>query len=256
MKKLAVVIEYNDEEKRGRVLVRILPEMSETPASLLPWAVPLNIDFSGTSKETGYTHQVPEISSFIYCDVSDDWTLFEYTKDIPYLGTKYSYDENLKIITDSVEDLEEQVYPQPSYRKTKDGSINFLNTETGEQGLVLPSGFYSHIRANGTVKIKSLETSIEILENGSIKYESSNISFNFDNEAKEFVLTGVDRVKIGSAGDVAVLFEPLKEILSKLLSHNHVAPSGPTTPAQEASGTPLSSLSPKLNNMKSIIHTD
>ena len=256
MRKLALVVDTNDEDKKGKARIRILPEMRNMKEEYLPWATPQHRDRSGASKEKSYIHQVPEINSLVYCEVSDDWTTFEYTSEIPYIGAKYSYEENVDSILTSIEDLEEQTYPQPSYTATKDGTIQFINTDTGEQGLVHPSGTFLYIRPNGSVKVRSMETTLEILENGSIQVTGTNISFLFDNENKKFILTDVDNVEIGGASDFAVLFSPLKEILEKLLEHNHVAPTGPTTPAQESSGAPLSSLKSKLADLQSIIKTE
>lgn len=256
MKKLALVIDNIDEEKKGKIKLRILPEMNALSEDHLPWAEPLINNRSGSSKETALIHHVPEIDSFVYCTVSEDWTSFYYIEESPSIASKYQYDESLELITTAIEDLEEQTYPQPSYSKTKDGSITFLNTETGEQGLVHPSGLFTHIRSNGTIKIKSMDTTVEILENGSIDIISSNISFLFDNENKKLILRDLENIEINGAEDFAVLFSPLKEILEKLLAHNHIAPTGPTTPAQESSGTPLSSLKSKLNDLKSVIKTD
>jgi hypothetical protein len=70
------------------------------------------------------------------------------------------------------------------------------------------------------------------------------------------IFSNVESFEIGNASDFAVLFSPLKEILEKLLDHNHIAPTGPTMPAQESSGAPLSALKSRLENMKSIIQTD
>jgi hypothetical protein len=257
MKRLALVIDTNDSDKQGKIKLRILPEMNMMSEDHLPWAKPQIHSSYGLSKEeVTYSHNIPELNTLIYCDVSDDWTSFYYLDEIPYYGPGYSYEDTISSIQESIEDLEEQTYPQPSYQRTKDGTIAFHNTETGESGVVYSSGTYFYIRSDGTLKIKSGETSVEILENGSIQLTGSNVSFLFDNENKKLILTDVENLEVAGASDFAVLFSPLKEILEKLLDHNHIAPTGPTTPAQEASGTPLSALKSKINDMKSIIKTD
>lgn len=60
------------------------------------------------------------------------------------------------------------------------------------------------------------------------------------------------KLQIAGGGDNAVLFSVLEEILKELFNHNHTAPSGPTSPAQDASMVPLAGkLMAKLMQMKS-----
>lgn len=256
MRKMAKVIDNNDPDKIGRVLVQILPEMAELADNLLPWASPIYHDTSGLSPEGGFIHAVPELNTYVYCEVSEDWTEFDYVSDLPYNPTLYPYEETFEALGTAIEELEENTYPQPKFTKTQDGSVDFHNTETGERGFTHPSGAFVHVRSNGTMKLTSLGTTLELMEDGSFSLSSENISFLFDNENKKLILTDVVNMEIAGASDFAVLFTPLKEILEKLFDHNHVAPTGPTTPAQEPSGTPLSTLKSKLEDLKSIVKTD
>ncbi|NCB03783.1 MAG: hypothetical protein EOM67_16750, partial [Spirochaetia bacterium] len=197
MKRLALVIDTNDSDKQGKIKLRILPEMNMMSENHLPWARPQIHNSYGLSKEEGsYSHKIPELDTLVYCEVSDDWTSFYYLDEIPFYGPGYSYEDTLSFIQESIEELEEQTYPQPSYTKTKDGTVEFHNTETGESGIIYPSGTYFHVRSDGTLKVQSGETSVEILENGSIQLTGSNVSFLFDNENKKLILTDVENLEI------------------------------------------------------------
>lgn len=257
MKRIALVIDNKDPNLTGKIKVRILPEMQNVSEDLLPWASPsFSYNFGLSNEEGNSIHKIPEQEFYIYCEISEDWTSFTYLEELPYSVNKYSYEDILELIQENIEELGEQEYPQPSYFKTKDGTISFKNTKTGEQGFFTNSEIKVHLREDGTLKLQAKDTSLEVLENGSVSLEAEGFKLLFDNDNKKLILTEVEELEIGGASDVAVLFGPLKEILEKLLDHNHVAPTGPTTPAQESSGTPLSSLKGKLQDLKSIIKTD
>lgn len=257
MRRLAIVVDNKDPDKQGKVLLKILPEFSTFSDDKLPWATPkFNSPFGLLIEDGGNIHKIPEVDSYVYCDISEDWTSFQYSEEIPYLLSVYSYDDVLDIIKNSIDELGDNEYPQPFYEKTKDGSILFRNTDTGELGFISPSGFSFHLKEDGSFEIRTEKTFFRIGDKGEIVMESDGFSLTLDSENKKLIIDDIDKVEIGGASDVAVLFEPLKEILEKLLDHNHIAPTGPTTPAQEASGALLSVLKSKIQNMKSIINTD
>jgi hypothetical protein len=230
------VLDNNDPDKTGKIQVKIYPELENLSDSDQPWAKPSLLNPSGLSLEELQKHEVPEIDSLVEVEVSEDWVTFYYTIKSPYFEAVYDYDTLLSEISDVIEDLGEQTYPQPRMYKTADGNITFHNTETGEKGSIFPSGTFIHISDTGNVTVK----------NGELLF-----SVNVD-ENKVFI-QGMDSIEFGEAADSLALFTPLKEILEKLLDHNHIAPTGPTTPAQEPSGTPLSSSKSKLNDIESTI---
>lgn len=229
MRRVARVEDNNDSKKQGRVQVRIYPEFESLDQASLPWAEPYiegDICIPGNNPVGKYS--IPEKGSFIVVEIDSTWQEFHYLGLTP----KRDRGENLSDITKELSNLTDVdiTYPQPLYLlRSKDGSIAYHNTDTGELGIVSSKGVFVSFDSEGNLNLGS--------KDGSIMKFSSN---------GELTFTG----KVNSAGSSFALFEPLKEILEKLLTHIHVAPNGPTTAAQESTGVPLSTLKSKIQEME------
>lgn len=231
IKRIGLVIDNNDPDKLGRVKVRIFPEFDTLEENSLPWADPMNDDdicIPSDSSGVG-TFRIPEKDSYIVVLIDPTWQNFRYSGVTP----NRKRTDVITNITDNLSNLIDNVdttYPQPLYlMRTKDGTIAYHNTENGEMGIVSKNGIYLRYDSEGTFEMGSKDGSKLSLDT------QGNLNFS------------------GSTnGDSAlVLYEPLKDILEKLLDHVHVAPNGPTTAAQESNGTPLSSLKGDLEKMVS-----
>jgi hypothetical protein len=135
------VINIQDVEQKGRVQVRIYPELLDVPDSDLPWATPLieqNI------------HHVPPLNSFVLVEVSEDWTLFKYSLITPFARSTYPYEEIKGIIGGN------HTYPEPMAMKTEDGSVLFYDQKTGECGVVHSSGVKITVDKDKHVKIEGV----------------------------------------------------------------------------------------------------
>lgn len=135
------VINIQDVEQKGRVQVRIYPELVDVPDSDLPWATPLieqNI------------HHVPPLNSFVLVEVSEDWTSFKYSLITPFARSTYPYEEIKGIIGGS------HTYPEPMAMKTEDGSVLFYDQSTQECGIVHSSGTKIILDKTGHVKIEGV----------------------------------------------------------------------------------------------------
>lgn len=231
------VIDNIDPEKRGRIQLRIYPELLDVPDSDLPWVEP-----STRMK----THIVPKIESFVFVEVSDDWTFFRYEQKSPYVSALYPY-EKIKESLDSAKNIGDHEYPQPMAYLMEDGSTYFHNEETGECGLIHSSGLHIILKDDG---------SFSLVQDGVIdlEFDASGGEFSIK-EVAGIEFPDISSVVFGEGAEGVVLFDTLKEVLEKLLDHNHIAPTGPTLPAQESSGTPLSVQKSKLSKMKSKIIT-
>ncbi len=255
--KIGKVTDNNDPDKLGRIQVLVIPELQDISESDLPWAKPIYNSTNGTPTDELRYHNIPDVGSYVRLKISEDWTSFYYSQESLYFSSLYDYEDLYSQISDVIEDIGDNEYPQPQMQKDTDGFIQFHNTETGERGFIFPSGTALHI-IDSTINLigeNGLKTIIDTSSNLiTIESDSSTIEFDMDNNKIKF--TDIEQVDIGSSADVLTLFSPLKEILEKLLDHNHVAPTGPTLPAQESSGTPLSAQKSKLNDMKSIVNSD
>lgn len=145
---IAKVVDNNDPEKLGKIKIKIVPEMENFDENLLPW-VGIYKQGLGTGDNTA-VHEVPENNTFIRVLV-EDWPFFKRIRYISddFIEGKSQY-EQFEL---NIEELSEQNYPQPSFKKYKDGTIVFHNSQTGEHGSYFPNGSYFFIDSNGAPHI-------------------------------------------------------------------------------------------------------
>ena len=230
MERIAKVESNKDPNSLGRVRVRIYPEFESLDVQSLPWAEPMNSDDICIPGEAVGSFRIPEEGSYVVVDVDPTWQNFIYTGATPNRDRTDVYSDiadQLSRMTDIT-----ATYPQPIHLiRTKDGCIGFHNTDTGEMGIVNSEGVYLIYDSQGNFSMGKKNGSSLVLTTGG-----------------ELTFKGTVNASNGSS---LVLFEPLKEVLEKLLDHIHIAPNGPTQPAQEASGNPLSTLKLNLQSMES-----
>lgn len=227
-RRIALVEDNRDPEQLGRVRVRIYPEFESLEQGSLPWAEP-SIDsdlcIKGDNKTGAFS--IPEQGSFIVVDIDPTWQEFHYTGLTPNRKREDVHTN----ITDELKNLMDTSpsYPQPLYLlRTKDGVIAYHNTDTGEMGIVNKEGVYLQYDREGSFLIgKKDGSNMKLTKNGELTFEG----------------------QVNEGGSM-VLYDPLKEILEKLLTHIHIAPNGPTQPAQDSSGSPLSTLKSNLTKME------
>jgi hypothetical protein len=247
--RVAKVIDVADENELSEVKVKIFPELSEISDDLCPWAFPENQGDRGVMDGLG-KHNPPELDSMIVVKIyKEDWKSIGYYEtgyNIPGFNVFPKFAEEATFESEDEGDGHE--YPQPHFRREKDGTFFYHNTDTGELGIYHPTGLYVMIQADGGVVIRNF-TRVRIKK-------SDNLFFELTDDDKVHVVAPemtfeTDTFTIGDGGDDVALFTPLEEILTKLLEHTHVAPSGPTQPAQEANGTPLSASKAKVKEIAS-----
>lgn len=249
------VIDNVDVDKKDQLKIRVYPELKDVLEDDLPWCYPYSQNNSGSSNSS-ISHVIPDIGSFVRVRVLD-----EYWQEISYEHIGYPIDGFFDydgIINElHIDEIESFEYPQPNFKKTMDGTIIFHDVKNGHIGLQHPSKTYAIIDKDGNVIVKAIKNVI-------IKNEDNSFNFEMNMNDKSFKITGgskaeieVDEMIIGEGSDSVARFTPLEKILKKLLTHIHVAPSGPTQPACESNLTPLSSLQSDVPNIKSeIITTD
>lgn len=147
--RIGLVIDDNDPDQLSCVQVRVYPELKDVEEAKLPWAKPKTKSLGqGT---THGKHAPPEIGSFVQIEVKQNWNSFFYDCDasIDGLAQYGNFSTPSEIGT--------QVYPQPRFTLYKDGSMHFINTETGEQGIVTSTGIKIICNSSGEI----------IMDNGS-----------------------------------------------------------------------------------------
>ena len=229
IRRIAKIEDNKDPKEFGRVKARIFPEFESLDVESLPWATPfIEGDVCIPGENTGFFN-IPEIGSYVIVLIDPTWQEFRYTGISPARERTDLATNIAEELSNFVEDVD-ATYPQPLYLlRTKDGAIAYHNTDNGEMGIVNSNGIFLRYDSSGNFIMGSKDGSKMTLgTDGTLKFSGKT---NGDSSL--------------------VLFEPLKEVLEKLLNHIHVAPNGPTTAAQEENGTPLSTLKGNLQEMES-----
>lgn len=147
----AIVIDNNDPDKKGKVQLRILPEMKDVDEDKLPWCFPFMPSHGGGENPVS---EIPENDDMVTAFIKDpSWIYIEYMA-ADYIEDKYPYADFEDIVGDMTE-LGTQTYPNPQLRKYKDGSFSFHNTATGEHGFYNKNGSYCLFDVNGDVYVYS-----------------------------------------------------------------------------------------------------
>ena len=190
----AKVVNNNDENKLGKIQVRIYPELIDVDKEFLPWVDFYSNSLNGTSLDCG-EHTFPEIDSWVRVFV-EDYPIFHRVKIISndYVEGLYIYSKSdgLKEIKDGETNLlENQTYPQPIFKFYKDGTIQFHNTNTGESGTLYGDGSYQIKDKNGNF------------------FSHSKKEHKFYNNNGYIKLTEEGKIELNNNKDFAVKFEPL-----------------------------------------------
>lgn len=205
----ATVIDKNDPDKKGRVQVRILPELKDVKENFLPWADPFIVG----SDSGNFASHLPEDGSVVKVLVDKDFKYFYYIGGA-YIEEVFDYG-SIESSLGGVEELSSTNYPEINFQKLSDGSIFFHNALSGDLGILQSTGSYVVINDSGEMYINVGGTKLSIID--------GEVSF------------ATDLVKLTGDSDSAVLFSQLNTALSNfvttLTSHTHTDPvSGATGP--------------------------
>lgn len=157
----AKVEDINDPEKKGRIRVRVLPQLKDVKKELLPWYDP----FEGTSTGEEMSFNPPKIGSLVLVQVTSSTFKKGFYCSSLHTRNLFNYD----VISDSLSNIDEisdTSYPNVKFKLLEDGSIMFNNTNTGDLGIFHSTGSYSIIRGNGSLINYSVEAIRSYNDNG------------------------------------------------------------------------------------------
>lgn len=141
-------MDNNDPDKRGKVLIRVLPEFKDVATSLLPWALPF---FSKQSSDS-MTNDLPDNESKIRIFVDKNWKRFYYFPN-RFFETLFDFSSiETKLQTISGMDT---TYKNIKFRKYPDGGLEFHNTDNGEHGFIHKSGSYQWFDSDGNILLNT-----------------------------------------------------------------------------------------------------
>ena len=192
----AVVIDNNDEQKAGRVKIRINALMNDVKKSDLPWASTFSNN-GGGSNSHGVSN-IPEIDSQVYVFFMDDVTFDNcfYMADMQFTekhGHKL-FEENVKANVSF-----ESNYPDVKYIYLKNGITLAMSSsdETPEISIYHPSAQIT-IDKDGNTLIEGNKNEINLDNNGiTIKDNNSNTIIM---DAMGITITGGKTLTVNGAG--------------------------------------------------------
>ena len=166
----AEVIDNVDPDKKGKVKVKIFPELKDVNDDLLPLAEPYLAGIG--SNENEGLHKVPEIGQKIRVIIEDEyWRRIFYISGA-YVEGQYIYENFENDFRTNISELGTQEEPQPNYfEQFKDGSIQFRNTETGEVGFYHNKGSYVIFDVDGNLIVNTKFNKVTIKNSNTNLYE-------------------------------------------------------------------------------------
>jgi len=196
------VADNADPDQKGKVQVRLLPELQDARADTLPWVRP----FTGAANTTNTQAFDPPAKE------SPVWVVFtdEYFQQGYWLsGPPAEDDFNFTSIQQTLAPLNlSGLKPEETtFRRFADGTITFSNGKTKEFGTMHSTGSWSIIRANGSIEFsgKDQNSALVMLSTGEITYKSS-VGHRFTGKDMKF------------EGDYLVSHAKLKTILENVIT--------------------------------------
>lgn len=182
-----IVVDNNSENKDRSVKdsyikVRVIPELKDIGEDNLPWVRPFTGLGMGASL---FGHNPPEINDNV-------WILFKdepYWKEGYYIPGRYidGLFDYTKWNDSDVPDKNPSTYPNPRFWYIPDGSIFFVDYDTGDKGVYNSNGSYLLIKGTGEIYLYTKNKSAKIYnDNGYVEVDTGGI-INLSGNTKNLV---------------------------------------------------------------------
>ena len=236
----AIAVSIDDEDKQGKVRIRILPEQEKLDEDLLPWAMPFILHLS----ENTLQNDLPEEGSTIRVLVDKTWKRFYYLGN-RYFNGLYDFSKVTDALDSaSVENVDKE-YKNLHFMLYADGTLTFHNDSDGSHGIIQSTGSFAVLNADGSIYASS-EKDIDIKGKGKVSmlFEEdidikgkSKISMLFGDDIS-FKGEKTNKIEIGNAIDT--LGGILGTLMDNLASLKTIgSPSTHTSPELTAQMTAL-----------------
>lgn len=176
------VISLNDEDKKGRIQVKLLPEMKDIADSKCPWFPPLE----GNSSDNELKNNPPEIGSLIFV-LADNLFYHRYYTNFKYnIPGKFDYSK-IENLLNNIDGLDTE-YQNIIFELYQDGGLSFHNRNDGSHGYYHSSGSYFLINSDGEFIVSGQSSSnFKLDKNGEYLIEGQNGSTLVLNSSGEFL---------------------------------------------------------------------
>lgn len=219
---------WNDPDSKGRIQVRLLPDLIDADEVDLPWVGPF---MSKSSTPDSSEHQPPDLKSPV-------WVIFTdaYRQQGFYLNGNQSEDNfdfsKISQQLSTVAELGSQDQTTTRFTRFADGTLTFQNSKNKEFGVLHSSGSYMLFGSDG---------SITGFSSKNITLKNAQATLKLDNAGEiSAVGTGLKFGTSVSTEDFLVSYSKLVSILNELVTWvNSIVLSDPLS---GMTGTPLPAL--------------
>lgn len=253
------VISTDDEDKLGRIQIKILPEMKDVSDNDCPWIEP----FFGNSSEDEIIQDFPPIGTWVWCLCDKNFYDKYYLHRRNIKGT-YDFD----IIKDLLDKLSDADSSDSDYQYLKfylyeDQSLMFHNTNNGEHGFLHKDETYTLFDKDGNYFIYGKDKDITFYNDKTKILAESNGDTSIENDNSSIKILNNGNIEINGNADYVTAFDDMKSAFDTLKgdmntfigiynAHNHpTAPPGAVSPPS-ATGSPSSAdmSGAKVSNVK------
>lgn len=176
-----IVVDNNSENKNqsskdSYIKVRIIPELKDVGENDLPWVRPFTGLGMGLSL---FEHNPPEINDNVWVFFKDE----PYWKEGFYISGRYidGLFDYTKWDDGKIPDKDTSAYPNPRFWYIPDGSIFFIDYDTGDKGVLNNNGTYILMKGNGEIYYYLKDKSLKIHNDNGFFEIKSNGQFNVNN---------------------------------------------------------------------------
>lgn len=191
------VVNTNDPKKKGRIQVRVLPELENNilvKEKDLPWFEPF---FGNSSIELEKKELIK--GSIVWIMIDAYWKKFFY---LGYYNRDYFFDfEKVLTILNSISDIENKDYDNIRFSLLPDNSLTFHNVSTSESGIIYSTGSFILHKSDGS--IYSYSVSDFKFFNDTTTFEISSFKVSLQT-SEEVFLSSDNTIEIKSSGNMNI----------------------------------------------------
>lgn len=202
------IVEDNDDpEQKGRMQVRLLPEMESVARQQLPWLMPFE---GGKGIKAGtYEKDLMEVGTPVWCFFKS--ATFRTGWYIGGFFLENSFDfSRVSSELGSAADIDLGEYKDITFSRFKDGSIEFRNHKNGVSG---------HYHNSGSYVIFSSTGDIIAYSKTSIKLYNDNSSIELKEAPGDIEVNSNGNIIFNGSGDNLVTYNDLYQILTQLVAN-------------------------------------
>ena len=201
-----VVEDNNDPLKKGRLQIRLLPEMTDAVKNHLPWLRPFD---GGGATDDSFNKDFLREGSPVWCFFTNSSFQKGWYISGVFLEKKFRF-ENIEQALGNISEESLGEYRDISFSRFNDGTIVFRNNKTGMSGHYHNSGSYIIFSSDGEIIAYSKK-------NIRLYNDKTSIELNEDSGNVEIGANG--SIVFKGSGDNLVKYSDLQMILTQLVAN-------------------------------------